>query len=95
MKWWKDKKTLEDKIETYIKIAYREWEYVRFYNLMNLLKKINPTNEILLEYIDKVDKKKKDKYIKRWSKWFIFMDIIKSPKFYISIFIWYIFGYTK
>lgn len=95
MKWWKDKKILEIKIETYIKTAYKEWEYIRFYNLMTLLSKLNPTNKILLKYINKISEEKKEKYLKRWNKWFYFMDVIKSPELYILIFIWYIFGYTK
>jgi len=95
MKSWKEKITLENKIEKYIKIAYKDWEYIRFYNLMQLLEKINPTNEILIKYIDKIDDGKKDKYIKKWRWWFNFIDIIRSPKFYISIFIRYMFWYTK
>lgn len=95
MRWWKSKKILEIKIETYIKTAYKEWEYIRFYNLMTLLSKVNPTNKILLKYINKISEEKKEKYLKRWNKWFYFMDIIKSPELYILIFIWYIFGYTK
>ena len=80
---------IEKKIEKYIKEAYSKKEYLRCYNLLNLLLKINPKNKILIRYANKLD----DNFIKRqkirWGKWFVLRDIFKSPKLYIFLIILY------
>ncbi len=88
-------KKLEEKIEKYIKEAYSKWEYLRCYNLLNLLLKINPNNKTLIIYSSKFD----DKFIKKqkikWGRWFLLKDILKSPKLYIFLLILYLTWSTK
>ncbi len=86
---------IEKKIEKYIKESYSKWEYLRCYNLLNLLLKVNPNNKILLKYANKFN----DKFIKkqriRWWRWFLLKDILKSPKLYIFLLILYLTWSTK
>ncbi len=81
---------IEEKIEKYIKQAYSKWEYLRCYNLLNLLLKINSNNKVLLKYSSKFNGKfiKKEKI--RWGRWFLLRDVLKSPKLYIFLLIVYL-----
>ena len=83
-------KEIEEKIEKYIKQSYSQKEYLRCYNLLKLLLKINPKNKVLLKYSDKFDEKfiKKEKI--RWGRWFLLRDIFKSPKLYIFLLMVYL-----
>jgi hypothetical protein len=82
---------LEKKVANLIKESYSKWDYVRCYNLMKLMYKINKSNPTFLRYVTKLDNKKIKKYKNNWalggSSWFI--DLLKSPKLYLSFFLLY------
>jgi len=86
MIWVNSITNLEKTIEKNIKDSYSNWEYIRCYNLMRLMTKINPKNPVLLKYVVKVDESKiskyKDNWALGWSNWLI--NILKSPKLYIT-----------
>jgi hypothetical protein len=84
-------KQLELKLEKYIKQAYSDWEYLRCYNLLNLLLKVNPKNKILIRYVNKIDEKQLEKARERWALWWSrFILFLKNPTLYISIWLLYL-----
>ena len=80
---------LEKDIESWIKSSYSNWDYIRCYNLMKLMCKVNKENKVLLNYVTKVDEKKIEKLRKNWvlngSSWIV--NLFKSPKLYVSFFL--------
>jgi len=86
---------LEKKIEKYIKEAYSKKEYLRCYNLLKLLLKINSHNKVLVKYSDKFDEKFIEKQRIKWGGWFLLKDIFKSPRLYIALIILYFTGSIK
>jgi len=85
MIWVDSVEKLEKTLENSIKESYSEWDYIRCYNLMKLMAKVNPDNHILLKYVTKLDEKKVGKIRDKWAKggsWFV--NIFKSPKLYLT-----------
>ena len=86
MIWVNSVEKLEKTIEKNIKDSYSNWEYVRCYNLMKLMTKVNSKNPVLLKYVVKVDEWKVLKQRKRWIFWKTnwFLNIFKSPRLYVT-----------
>jgi len=87
-------KELEKEIEKRIRTAYKEKDYIRCYNLMNLMFKINKNNLVLKNYVTKLDEKKIEKYRRKWwlSNQKAFWEFIKSPRVLFSLLIATLFG---
>ena len=95
-----DKKSLEKKIEKNIKEAYSLWKNIRCYHLLKLMVKVNKDNKVLLDYIDKFDNKKLEKYYRKRAKqhdnaWFTLKKLFLSPSLYLSLILLYLFWRFK
>ena len=90
-----DKKSLEKKLEKNIKEAYSLWENIRCYHLLKLMVKVNKDNKVLLDYIDKFDDKKLEKYYRKRAKqhdnsWCNLKKLFLSPSLYLSLILFYL-----
>ena len=90
-------KKLENKIEKSIKDAYKSGDYIRCYNLMKLMAKVNKNNPTLLYYVTKIDEKQVEKTRTKWALWWnsYIISLLKSPKLYVAFFFLVILGRIK
>jgi len=81
----KSKKELESLIEWYLKEAYSDKDYLRAYNLLKLLLKVNPGSKVAIYYSSLLSpsllKKTKSKWI--WEK--TILSLLKEPKIYFWV----------
>ena len=86
MIWVNSVNNLENKIAKNIQESYSQWDYIRCYNLMKLMYKINKKNPTFLKYVVKLDEKKILNHQKRWALWgsSYLLELLKSPKLYIT-----------
>jgi len=81
----KSKKELENLIEWYLKEAYSDKDYLRAYNLLKLLVKVNPNNKVATYYFNLLSpsllKKTRSKWV--WERSLI--SLLKEPKIYFWV----------
>jgi len=81
----KSKKELESLIEWSLKEAYSDKDYLRAYNLLKLLLKVNPDSKVAIYYSSLLSpsllKKTKSKWI--WEK--TILSLLKEPKIYFWV----------
>lgn len=80
-----DREKIIPKIEDYIRESYSNSDYLRCYNLIKLLYKLDKGNEVAIKYYNRLDPKIIEKARKKWTGLKTIADIFKNPKFYISL----------
>jgi len=83
----KSKEELEMLVESYMKEAYKEEDYLRSYNLLKLLVKINPDNKSAAYYANLLTPSLLKKTKRKWLWYSLFKNILLKPKtyFYLGI----------
>ena len=89
----RSEKELENLVETYMKQAYDEADYLRSYNLLKLLVKINPENKSALYYSTLLKPSLLKKTERRWLWYTFWQDLLLKPKIYF--YLWLIFLFNK
>lgn len=81
----KNEKELEQLLERYIKDAYKEEDYLRSYNLLKLLVKVNPENKIAAYYANLLTPSLLKKARRRWVWYSWLKDLLLKPKLYFYL----------